>query len=123
MQPASPTPCHIKGVLFDFDGTLADSFPAITASVNHVRSLHGLAPLSVVEVKRFVGLGPDHLLIHTVGVGDASANLAAYRAHHPSVLQSGTTLLPGAAETLRTLRGAATSWPCAATSWFPSRGR
>ena len=32
---------RLRAVLFDFDGTLADSYPAITASVNHVRGLHG----------------------------------------------------------------------------------
>ena len=36
---------QISHVLFDFDGTLADSYPAITASVNHVRAFHGLEPL------------------------------------------------------------------------------
>jgi phosphoglycolate phosphatase len=94
---------RLKAVVFDFDGTLADSFPAITASVNHVRGLHGLAPLSVPEVKRFVGRGAPYLLSHTVGVGDLESNVAAYKEHHPSVLQSGTKLKPGAAETLQTL--------------------
>lgn len=93
----------IRAVLFDFDGTLIDSYPAIAASVNHVRSLNGLAPLSVPEVTRHVGRGPIHLLANTVGVGDPQANLAAYRAHHPTVLASGTRLLPGARETLARL--------------------
>jgi phosphoglycolate phosphatase len=39
----------------------------------------------------------------TVGVGDNAANVAAYRAHHPSVMRTGTRLLPGAAEALRAL--------------------
>ncbi len=94
---------HAQAVLFDFDGTLIDSYPAITASVNHVRALHGLAPLSVAEVRRHVGRGPDYLLSHTVGRGDPAANLSAYRAHHPTVLREGTRLLPGARETLATL--------------------
>jgi phosphoglycolate phosphatase len=91
-------------VLFDFDGTLIDSYPAITASVNHVRSLHGLPPLSVAEVTPHVGRGPGHLLAHTVGVGDPSANAAAYREHHPTVMRPLTHLLPGAAETLAGLK-------------------
>ena len=96
-------PNSLRAVLFDFDGTLGDSYPAITASVNHVRALHALPPMSVAAVKCHVGRGPEHLLDHTVGVGDSAANVAAYRAHHPSVLRSGTQLLPGAAEVLRTL--------------------
>ena len=96
---------NLRAVLFDFDGTLADSYPAITASVNHVRGLHGLPPLSQDDVKRHVGRGAAHLLAHTVPVGGPDANTAAYRAHHPSVLHSGTQLLPGAAELLRLLHG------------------
>src|SRR5438874_10279454 len=93
-----------RAVVFDFDGTLADSYPAITASVNHVRALHGLAPLPEAEVRRFVGRGADYLLAHTVPGAPAGEALAAYKAHHPSVLRSGTTLLPGVAETLAALR-------------------
>lgn len=91
-------------VLFDFDGTLIDSYPAIAASVNHVRALHGLPPLSVAEVTPHVGHGPAHLLGATVGVGEAAANVAAYRAHHPTVMADLTRLLPGAAEVLRRLK-------------------
>jgi phosphoglycolate phosphatase len=91
-------------VLFDFDGTLIDSYPAIAASVNHVRSLHGLPPLRVAEVTRSVGRGPVYLLEKTVGAGDMTANIAAYRQHHPTVLHSGTQLMPGARETLVSLK-------------------
>jgi phosphoglycolate phosphatase len=92
-----------RAVLFDFDGTLGDSYPAITASVNHVRSLYGLPPLPESEVRRHVGRGAPYLLEHTVPAGSVEANAAAYRAHHPSVLRGGTRLMPGAADALRTL--------------------
>lgn len=98
-------PRDLRAILFDFDGTLGDSYPAIAASVNHVRSLHGLGPLSVDEVRRHVGRGAAYLLSHTVPAGTVGANVAAYRAHHPSVLHSGTRLMPGAADMLRTLHG------------------
>ncbi len=93
----------LRAVLFDLDGTLIDSYPAIAASVNHVRALHHLPPLPEAEVRRHVGRGPDHLLLATVGVGDNAANVAAYRQHHPSVLREGTRLLPHAAEALAAL--------------------
>ena len=54
-------------------------------------------------MKRWVGRGAEVLLARTVPAGDMEANVAAYRAHHPSVLHSGTRLLPGAAELLRLL--------------------
>jgi phosphoglycolate phosphatase len=96
----------LDAVLFDFDGTLGDSYPAIAASVNHVRGLHGLPPLPEDEVRRHVGRGPAYLLEHTVGRGDVRADIAAYKKHHPSVLHSGTRLMPGAAEAVRALHGA-----------------
>jgi phosphoglycolate phosphatase len=95
----------VRAVLFDFDGTLGDSFPAITASVNHVRSLHHLAPLTEAEVRRHVGRGVVRLLAQTVPGGDPDADLAAFHAHHPSVLRWGTRLLPGAAAALEALHG------------------
>src|SRR5438309_958742 len=73
----------IRAVLFDFDGTLADSYGAIAASVNHVRSVHGLPALPETEVRRFVGHGPEYLIEHTVGRGDVAADLARYKTHHP----------------------------------------
>ena len=111
----------LKAMLFDFDGTLIDSYPAITASVNHVRALHGLSPLSVAEVTPHVGRGPAHLLAATVGVGDPAANVAAYRAHHPTVMGALTHLLPGAAEVLRWLHERGVPRGFAATSPWPSR--
>ncbi len=104
--PTGTEAVSIRAVLFDFDGTLADSYAAICASVNHVRGLYGLAPLSVEEVKRHVGRGVVHLLEHTVGTGDLTKNVAAWRAHHPSVLQSGTRLMPGASEAIKALHSA-----------------
>jgi phosphoglycolate phosphatase len=85
-------------VLFDFDGTLADSYPAITASVNHVRQLHALPPLNETEVRHHVGRGPEYLLQQTVPGADPARALASYRGHHPEVMRQGTRLFPGVAE-------------------------
>jgi phosphoglycolate phosphatase len=94
-----------KAVLFDLDGTLIDSYAAIAASVNHVRGLHRLPPISVAEVRPQVGHGPLYLMEHTVGSSDPEGDLAKYRAHHPTVMDELTHLMPGAAETLATLHG------------------
>jgi 2-phosphoglycolate phosphatase len=93
-------------VLFDFDGTLIDSYPAIAASVNFVRQAHGLPPLSIADVKQHVGRGPDHLLAHTVEGFRPETDLGRYRAHHPTVMLDNTSLLPGATATLAALHAA-----------------
>src|SRR5436309_3516223 len=94
----------LRAILFDFDGTLADSYDAIAASVNYVRDRRGLPALSVDQVRVHVGHGPGHLLAHTVGVGDPKENESLYRRHHPTVMKQGTRLLPGAAEVLAALQ-------------------
>lgn len=96
----------IRAVVFDFDGTLADSYQPITDSVNHVRAKHGLGPLAVEEVRRFVGRGVEYLLNHTVPDCDLEKDVPRYRAHHPSVMFQGTVLLPGARETAEALHRA-----------------
>lgn len=94
-----------RAVLFDFDGTLADSYDAIAATANHVRTHYGLPPLSTAEVRRHVGRGVEYLLAHTVGVGDPQFNNALYHAHHPSVMKAGTRLNDGVAAALAALHG------------------
>lgn len=101
-QPGSHPP--LQAVLFDLDGTLADSYGAITASINHVRGCRGLPPLPEPEVRRFVGRGLEHLLQDTVPGTDVAIDAERYRSHHPSVLAKGTRLLPGVAETLPALK-------------------
>jgi phosphoglycolate phosphatase len=91
---------RIQAVIFDFDGTLGDSYEAITASVNYVRGLHHLPPLSIGQVRHHVGRGPEFLMKETVERGDVSANVAQYKAHHPGVMYSGTRLYPGVADAL-----------------------
>jgi phosphoglycolate phosphatase len=89
-----------KAALFDFDGTLADSFEAITASTNHVRAAYGLPPLPEADVRRYVGLGLPHLMRELVPNADPAAAVARYREHHPTVMLPGTRLRPGVARTI-----------------------
>jgi 2-phosphoglycolate phosphatase len=106
MDNAGQVPRSLRAVFFDFDGTLVDSYPAITASVNHVRAFRGNEPLSVEEVRCFVGRGPVYLLENTVPGTEVEADLARYRSHHPTAMRSLTEMLPGALEVLTSLRQA-----------------
>ena len=92
-----------SAVLFDFDGTLADSYDAIAASVNHVRETRGLPPLAVDEVKWHVGRGPEYLLQRTVPGGEFAVDFPIYRQHHPTVMVPLTRLLPSARSALESL--------------------
>jgi len=90
-------------LLLDFDGTIADSYSAIAASVNHVRAAYGLPQLTIAEVKVHVGRGLHYLLQQTVPGANLEADAALYRAHHPTVLEHGTRLLPEVGKTLADL--------------------
>jgi phosphoglycolate phosphatase len=94
----------IRAALFDFDGTLADSYAAITASVNHVRAHFGLPPMSEAEVRLSVGHGLGRLVRDLVPGADHTEAAALYSAHHPSVMYTQTRLLPGVADALPRLR-------------------
>jgi len=93
----------VRAVLFDFDGTLADSYAAITASVNHVRTHAGLPPLTEPEVRRLVGHGLEQLMSVVAPQLPADHACQLYRQHHPTVMNELTRLLPGVPETLHAL--------------------
>ena len=76
----------IRGVLFDFDGTLADSFAAIASSTNHVRESFGLPPMTEASIRKYVGLGLEHLLGDLCPGFDVALAVSRYRAHHPGVM-------------------------------------
>jgi len=52
-------PC---AVIFDLDGTLIDSAPAIFKVSNMVLAARGFAPLTEAQVRSFVGQGVQHLV-------------------------------------------------------------
>lgn len=101
-----PIATHYRAVLFDFDGTLADSYDAITSSVNHVRGLHRLPALPVDQIRGLVGKGLLQLMKDVIPGGDAVNDAKAYQAHHPSVMFEKTRFLPRVAETLVALHQA-----------------
>ena len=93
----------IRAVLFDFDGTLADSFAAIAASTNFVRASFGLAEMTEAAVRKYVGHGLENLLGDLCPGCDVDLAVTRYRAHHPSVMVAGTKLFPGVRDTLALL--------------------
>ena len=53
---------YIKALIFDLDGTLADTVPAITEAVNMTLNELGYPTHEVEEIKTFIGKGPRHLI-------------------------------------------------------------
>lgn len=101
-QPNGPCP-----VIFDLDGTLIDSAPDIRATANAVLRLHGVRPLTLDQVRSFIGGGVDLLwrrIIAATGIKpEAHRDLVASfmtRYHHATAL---TRLYPGVTETLGAL--------------------
>jgi phosphoglycolate phosphatase len=56
------TSLRYRAVLFDLDGTLVDSYTALTEAVNHARRTHGLHELSSARIRELVGEGVERLL-------------------------------------------------------------
>lgn len=94
-------------VVFDLDGTLIDSVPDIHAGVNKVIEKHAIAPLSLDQVKSFVGGGVEVLwqrIVAAVGLDPAKQPelvadfLALYSSAHDH-----TRLFPGTCEAIEVL--------------------
>jgi 2-phosphoglycolate phosphatase len=86
--------------LFDFDGTLADSFAAITNSTNFVRAQYGLPSLPEDVVREYVGYGLPNLMQELVPTANTAEAVARYSAHHRGAMLTDTRLIPGVAETI-----------------------
>ncbi len=91
----------IRAVLFDLDGTFADTAPDLGAAANHVRSLHGLAPLSVETIRPQASHGSRGLLKLAMDADPDSPGYEAMREaflqHYEDHICDHTTLFPGMA--------------------------
>lgn len=65
-------------MLFDLDGTLADTLPDIANSANHVRGRSGLPPLPAAAVRGMIGEGAMVLLHRALGELQVPADDAAF---------------------------------------------
>jgi phosphoglycolate phosphatase len=97
-------------ILFDLDGTLADTLADIAASVNELRAAHGGPPVTAAAVREMVGDGVRVLLRRALAelmpdAGDDDPRwddaLALYRAHHLTQCVVHVQLYPGVGEHLQ----------------------
>lgn len=110
LRPGMPMPAN-RIVVFDLDGTLIDSAPAIAASVNHVRAALARAPLPVDVVRGFMGDGIEAVIERALAVDDGgvafdgAAALQLFLRHHESGARRRIATYPGADALLRRLDG------------------
>lgn len=96
-------------VVFDFDGTLADSAGGIAACMSAAFESCDLQPPPLDEVRRRIGLSLEEAirqLIRDRRDVDINAVAVRYRELHPTVAAPATTLFPGTREMLSTLDAA-----------------
>lgn len=94
-----------RAVLFDFDGTLADSEPLITGSLVYALGRHGF-PVTEQQVTRIFGPPFDtmvRLLAGDISEEQAGAIRASYFEHYNEVQLPRIQPIPGAAELLDAL--------------------
>src|SRR5687767_735255 len=103
-----------RAVLFDFDGTLADTAPDLAAAVNRMLTEQGHEPLPIERLRPFASAGARGLLQAAFGIKPEDAEYAALREtfleYYAERVCDGTTLFPGIAELLAELQGRGIAW-------------
>lgn len=94
---------EIKGVIFDLDGTLIDSYQAIYLAFHHVYTQLNLTTLSFAEVKKVVGRGLSHTFRDLLGDELVPRALSLFREKYAEVFREQTKLLPDVPEILAEL--------------------
>ena len=94
----------LRLIIFDLDGTLADTQDDLAASVNATRGFRGLPPLGLPEIRSAIGDGARSLVERTVGTRDVEASLAHFIQHYRDHSVVKTRLYPGVREVLEATR-------------------
>lgn len=90
-------------IIFDLDGTLVDSYPAILESLNQVLKAFHKNQVDMETAKKLVGKGLENLISQVIGSEDINAGVKAFRASYDETHRRGTFLLPGVLPTLEAL--------------------
>lgn len=104
----------IKAVLFDLDGTLADTAPDLNYALNRVRSARGLSPVPVATTRPFASHGARGLLEVGFDIRPGDPGYDALREEFLAIYAGNlcreTRLFPGMAELLDALEERALPW-------------
>ena len=103
-----------RAVLFDFDGTLADTAPDLAAAINRMRVEQGREPLALDRLRPFASAGARGLVHAAFGIKPDDSEYPALREtfleYYAERVCRQTRLFPGIAELLRELRSRAIPW-------------
>lgn len=103
-----------KAVLFDFDGTLADTAADLAAAVNRMREKRGLAPLAPVTVRPYASMGARGLLRIAFDMTPEHERYAAMREEFLDLYAERvcveTRLFPGMTELIASLEARELRW-------------
>ena len=120
MQAPPPLdPAAVRGIVFDLDGTLVDSYAAITESLNHARAAFSLEAMSQDDVRLRVGHGLESLVAELVGPDRVEAGVRLFRERYAAAFRAGTRAIEGAHRAIHEL--ARRGFPLAVASNKPAR--
>lgn len=103
-----------KIVLFDLDGTLADSAPDLAGAINAVRIERGLPPVPYEQLRPVASAGAPGLVMAAFQIAPGDALYGTLRERFLSFYSNNiavkTSLFNGIPELLKQLRGAGIGW-------------
>ena len=104
----------LEAVLFDLDGTLADTAPDMARTVNAMRTKRGLPTVTTEHVRPFVSQGARGMLVSAFQIATDHPEFPAMREEFLEIyarnLCVDTTLFPGMEALLEMLEARAVGW-------------
>lgn len=92
-----------KLILYDLDGTLADTRRDIIEAVQHMLAVTELPIMEASRIQQYVGLGVHHLIAGAMQTDDTrqiEKGIKIYRDHYTAHMLDHTRLYPGAVDVL-----------------------
>ena len=110
----SARPLPVDAVLFDLDGTLADTAGDLSGALNRVRAERGLSPVPMASLRAHASSGARGLLGAGMGITPEAPEYAelreAFLDHYETCLAETTVLFAGVAELLDAIEQRGLKW-------------